>query len=149
MHIQKRHPGIGAKDTWDSRKYDDGIVDDFVVKLEHVQPFEMATRRLDGSQIRTVRCSTRCLLHHLQGLGRTAPCNRHATADPHPSGWCATTGAKCTLHLWRRRANVLGMARRVSCPIVCLLTSVCSAHSLIQRKPSSNNRVLHLDLGVQ
>jgi len=56
---------------------------------------------------------------------------------------------RCTLHLWQRGANVLGMARRVSCPIVCLLTSVCSAHSLIQQQPSSSNRVLHLHLGVQ
>ena len=51
----------------------------------------------------------------LAGAG-TEPYNRHATADQHPGGWCATTGAKCTLHLWQRCANVLGMARRVACP---------------------------------
>ena len=61
-HTQKRHPGIGVEDTWNSRKYDDGIADDFVVKLEHLQPFEIATR----SQINVPQ---RCLLHHTQGLG--------------------------------------------------------------------------------
>jgi hypothetical protein len=43
MHIQKSHPGIGFKDTWNNRKYDDGIAGYFVVKLERLQPFEMRT----------------------------------------------------------------------------------------------------------
>ena len=52
----------------------------------------------------------------LRLTGPYNPSNRQATAGPHQDGWCTTTGAKCTLHLWRRRANALGMARRVSCP---------------------------------
>jgi len=145
MHIQKRHPGIGIIDTWNSRKYDDGIVDDIVVKLEHLQPFEM---RLDGSQIRTVRCSTRCLLHHLQGLGRSLTTVTQRLISIQVAG--ARQRGRSVLCTCGRDVPMFWAWRDASpAPIVCLLTSVCSAHSLIQRQPSSSNRVLHLHLGVQ
>jgi hypothetical protein len=79
----------------------------------------------------------------------TEPYNRQATADPHPSGWCATTGTKCTLRLWRRRANVLGMARRVSCHDRVFAHDGFGRLTAATSQSQAPTTGLHLHLGVQ
>jgi hypothetical protein len=73
-------------------------------------------------QITTVRCSARCLLRQMQGLGLTSgsalqPSSQRLTRTK--SGWCLTTlrRGKAYFRPVAKCANVLGAARRV---LACL-----------------------------
>lgn len=143
-----------VEDTWNSRKFDDGIADCLangsVNRQARASPAFRDGRKAPRWKANLDREIFRTLLTTSHAGAGTEPYNRQATAGPHRKGWCVTTGGKVYSALVAETCQCsLGMARRVSCP------DRVFAHDGLVRLAASTNESqapatgLHLHLGVQ
>ena len=146
-HAFSRGPSWNwVEDTWNSRELDDGIADCLangsVNRQARASPAFRDGRKVPRWKANLDREIFRTLLTTSHAGAGTEPYNRQATAGPHRSGWCVTTGGKVYSALVAETCQCSGHGETRLLPRSCFCSRwFGQAGSLNQRKPSSSNRV--------